>query len=352
MTDANELFEAKTPIGADLEQGLKTISYNQMITFRLYGRVILPIDGYAFWVLASALAMPAAKTSGLVSAAQLEDLEEEDLNFEQLGSLHYSSDARQEEAETYTANRVIFTSTDEVQPFQTIAPGTIYIGEFDGFRFAFSSMSSRYKQAGIWHYVGFAIFPDMETQIVDDPTQLSAAQVVTNSLPAWLQIAGYTPPWAFWGPPPILFPSFVVPDNERPPFGAVHIIPEETRALASAPTIDPATSTSTQLARDSVRVTLWGTRNNAAIDFLNAVYDYSSVSGNFGIMNVPSIRDEKRLQSELNIIGQKKVIDFEVSYLQHRMNTIAQKLIQSVTIRAGLTDRPGSSFPIGPLTRP
>ena len=156
----------------------------------------------------------------------------------------------------------------------------------------------RYKQAGLWHYTGFAVYPDMVPEIIDSPLQFSAAQVVSNSLPIWLSIPSYNPPWAFWTPAPILFPSFLQPLNERPPFGSVHIVPEGTQALASAPSIDRATSTHTQLCTDHVRVTLWGTRNTSALDFIDAVYRFSADTGLIGIMNIPTVRDEKRTQSE------------------------------------------------------
>ena len=46
-------------------------------------------------------------------------------------------------------------------------------------------------------------------------------------------------------------------------------------------------------------------------------------------MNMPVVRDEKRIQSELNAIAQKKSLTFEVSYYQNRMNDIARQLILS-----------------------
>lgn len=326
--DASELLDGKTPMAGDLAEGLKTVSLNQKIKFKLYGRVILPIDGYVFWVNAKLLAQKPFANSGLVTAQELSKDDMDPCVLVATGSLHYTADVRQEESETYAANRVIFTSTEEVQALNEVAPGTLWIGEFDGLKFAFSSVLMRYRQAGLWHYSGFAVYPDMETQIIDDAKAFSSAQVVSNSLPAWLALANYKPVYAFWQPIPVLFPSFLAPQNEPPPFATVHIVPEGTKGMASAPTIDRKTSTHTQLCSDNVRITLWGARNTNALDFIDAVNQYSLDTGAIGIMNIPVARDEKRTQAEMGIIGMKKTIDVEVSYLQQRMNNIAQQIIK------------------------
>jgi hypothetical protein len=329
MTGLDELDDDKTPMGSDLMAGLQQVALNQKIEFKLYGRVILPIDGYVFWVRADLLAQPSFPQSGLVTATQIAKSDMKVRALEATGSLHYTADFRQEEAENYAANRVIFTSTEEVQDLNDIAPGLMWIGEFGPLRFGFSSLSARFRQAGLWHYSGFAIYPDMEPQVIDSPQAFSSAQVVSNSLPAWLAVAGYRPPWAFWGALPVLFPSFLAPDNEPPPFGTVHIVPESTTGLASAPTIDNATSTHTQLCSERVQVTLWGARNQMAQDFVDAVYRYSSDTNAFGILNIPVIQDQKRTQAELRTIAIKKTVTFEVSYLSHAMRNVATQVIKS-----------------------
>lgn len=328
MSGVDELFDSKSPMASDLDVGVKAVATNQKIKFRLYGRVILPIDKYVFWVAAPLLAQKPFQESGLVTAQELSEDEMEPCVVEATGSLHYTVDVRQEEAESYGANRVVFTATEEVQNLNEIAPGTLWLGEFAGLRFAFNSASMRYEQAGLWHYSGFAVYPDMEPQIVDDVADFSDAQIVSNSLPAWLAISAYRPAWASWGAPPTLFPSFLLPNNERPPFGSVHIAPEATRGLASAPTIDPRTSTHTQLCSDTVRVTLWGTRNFSALDFVDLVNRYSLDTGVIGIMNIPVVIDEKRTQNELGTIAMKKSVTFEVSYLQQRINTVGRQVIR------------------------
>ena len=327
--EASELFgNGATPMGSDLLQGLRTLALDQQIKFRLYGRVVLPVDQFVFWVRAPLLKQPTFAL-GLVNATQLAEDDMENCELTAKCSLHYTTDFRQEETENYAANRIVFTTNEEVQAFNDVAPGTMWIAEFDGLQFAFSSSSMRYRQANLWHYSGFALYADMQTQIIDRVQDFSGAQVVSNSLPAWLAIQSYRPAWAFWGSLPPMFPSFLVPDNEPPPFISVHVVPEGTRGLASAPTIDPRTSSHTQLCSDQVRITLWGTRNFNALDFVDAVNQYSMDTGAIGIMNIPVVRDDKRTQAELRIIAQKKVIDVEVSYLQNTMRTIGTKLIRS-----------------------
>lgn len=340
MVEVDELFGSQTQMAGDLQAGLKTLALDQKIAFTLYGRVILPIDGFVFWVRADLLAQPTF--AGLVTATMLAEIEEmenalpgdpiDDSNpyiVQASGSLHYGADTRQEEAETYTANRVIFTTTDEVAILNSIAPNTMWIGQFEGLRFGFSTLSMRYRQAGLWHYSGFAIYPDVEPNIIDAVTQFQNAQVVSNSLPAWIALNSYRPVYAFWNAPPVIFPGFLAPSNEQPPFATAHVIPDSTIALASAPTIDHGTSTHTQLCSERVRVTLWGTRNNAALDFIDMTYQYSIDTDAFGLMNMPVVRDEVRTQSELGVLAMKKSILFEISYLQHRMNNIATQTIRS-----------------------
>lgn len=329
--EASELFGEgpTTPMGSDLLAGLQQISLNQKVKFRLYGRVVLPIDGYVFWVRGSLVKQPIFQQSGIVTANQLADDDMEPGELVAKCSLHYTTDFRQEETENYAANRVVFTTNEEVQEFNEVAPGTMWIGEYKGLRFGFSSSSGRYHQANLWHYAGFALYPDMEPQIVDDVQQFSSAQVVSNSLPAWLALQSYQPAWAFWGPMPPMFPSFLIPDNEPPPFISVHINPEGTRGLASAPTIDPETSSHTQLCADTVRITLWGTRNFNALGFVDALYQYSADTGVIGLMNIPVLRDEKRTQAEMRVIAMKKSMDVEVSYLQNTMRSIGKKQIKS-----------------------
>ena len=328
---------AKTPLGSALGAGVETLSLNQSITFRKYKRVVLPIDGFVFWVRASELS-----TSALLNSPRspynlatynkpliTTPLTSADNEIEASGSLHYSTETRQEESETYGLNKVQFTSLQEIEPLNAMQPDEIFIGSIDDIRFAFSSRGYFYQQSELWHYIGDAIYPDMETQIVDDPATLDLThRVVSNSLPLWLGFNGYQPFYGFGNPTIPIYPSYLVPDNLRPPFISVHVQPNSTRALSAMPVYAKGSSLS-QLAVDDVRVTMYGLRNDESLDFLSCVLQRSEDYDEFGIMNQPVIRDDKRIQSETSTIAQKKVIDFTVNYLQTRMNNIARQLITS-----------------------
>ena len=177
----------------------------------------------------------------------------------------------------------------------------------------------------------------MESQIIDDLTGFDThSLVVSNSLPAWLAM-GSTPPEIWQAPREMfpVFPSFAVPNNQLPPYAAVHIEPEGTEALGFAFT--DQNSSQFQLAVDRVRITFYGLRNDAVMDFMLAATQFSQNTDLFGIMNVPIVKDQKRPQVELDILAMKKTAEFQVSYFQTRINDFAVQTIQSAI----------SSFSIG-----
>lgn len=298
------LDEAQSAEGgaATLVAGLRTLSLNQTVVFRQYVRKVLPLDGYVFWL-------------GTKSA-------------EIAGSLHVGADKRQLEDEYASINRVVFTTTEEVDSFNEIDPNTIWVGTWGQIKFAFAQRGPYYKTAKLFHYTGDSINPAMLSQLVDVGQQLSdATLIVSNSLPSWLQLVDYAPIWlAPPNPGIVLYPSFLVPANLAPPYGSVHIEPGETRALQAIPLADQNWNTS-QLARDLVRITLYGLTNQQVQNFLNLVYQFSADTNAIGIMGDAVVRDAKRTQEELGVIAMKKLIEFEVSYNQGTQNNIARALL-------------------------
>lgn len=291
-------------LNAPLTQGLDTLSRDEVIPFTKYIRYVLPLDGYVFWL---------ATEQTLIR-----------------GSLHVAVDERQSEDETLDVNHVVFTTDQEVDTFNQIGPDTILVGEWRDIRFAFSRRGFYYENARIFHYTGEAVYPAMESQLVDVGSEFPVdTLIVSNSLPAWLMIKSYTPIWLSpLNPCVTLYPSFAVPDNLRPPYGAVHIEPGGTTALQSIPLLS-RWSTHDQLAMDRVRVTLYGLTNSQAMDWYDTVLRYSEDQGIIGLMSDPIVRDEKRGQVGLDILAMKKVISFDVSYFQARVNDIARQLIVS-----------------------
>lgn len=333
MASAAEAAAAKGPLAAAIASGVNTLSLNQTVTFTKYVKMVLPLDGFVFWVKTDLVSQSALFNASLFNGAlfdQLPHIVTSAPTISIQGSLHYATARQQNEDETAGVNQVVFTALQEVQDFNQIGPLVVYIAEIgaEGVKFAFSQRQPFYAQADTYHYMGTAVLPAMLSQIIDDPADLNNFDlVVSNSLPIWLSLNGYSPPYpGFQNLGLMLYPSFAVPDNIAPPYGVVHIDPSNTRALQATAWID-ATSAHWQLTRDLVKVTLYGLRNTAALTFLDVVIQYSRDTDNIGLMNMPIARDEKRTQAELAILAMKKTIEFEVSYFQAAAREIARQYL-------------------------
>lgn len=332
-----EAFDQQSPLGADLRAGYEALSQAQVVTFTKYVRLVLPLDGYVFWVRADKLSPSALLNASKFNTSQLDAAPSvvtpaPFLNVQ--GSLHYSTDTEQGEEQVINTNRVVFTTAQDVDDFNQIGPSVLYVAEYDGIRFAFSSRGRLYKpQAGVYHYVGAALYSDMATQLVDDPRSLDTSNVVvSNSLPIWLSMNSYQAQYAGgFGNVIPLYPSFLSPLNLTPPFATVHVIPGETRAIQAAPLLG-SDGSHWQLCRDLVRMTVYGTRNFEALTLQDFVNQFSLDTDAIGVMNMPVMRDEKREQPELMTIAQKKSIEFEVSYYQATARAIARQLIEEALV--------------------
>ena len=324
---------APNQLNATLVTGERTISYAQTITFTRYVRLVLPIDGFVFWVRADLLSGAALANVGGLNAVRPNQPIEVAVPAPLLvanGSFHYSTERRQQADEDYSVNRVIFNSEIEVDDLNSVGPTSMYIGEFEGVKFAFARRENFYRQANIYHYSGDAVYAVMETQLVDSVQGFDAsAAVVSNSLPIWLNLVNPTPYPGLGGFPIPVFPSFLVPDNFPPPYVTAHIEPTQTEALGGVPVIF-RDSTHSQLAADTVRFTLYGLRNNQALDFQDYLFRYSLDTDDFGLMDTPIMRDEKMPQVESGAIAMKKTFTMKISYYQNRVNDIARQLVLSV----------------------
>jgi len=330
MASAIEAATAKPQLGAGLAQGVETISGNEQVTFTLYVKLVLPLDGYVFWVNASLLT-----DSAIYNASQYNRVEYDKYAFaippKQVtvpGSFHYASNVQMLEDRQPAFNHITFTATKPIVDFNEINPQFIYIATYQGLKFSFNSRDNYYKQADLYHYRGSALYSIMDSQIIETMTDFDAQSViVSNSLPIWLTLNQFFP----------MYPSYLVDQNIPPPYAAVDVIPSETTALGQFPIINnviptsgnPTQSTYNQLTSDTVKITMYGIRNNEVLNFAEYVYQYSMNTDNIGLMNMPIIQDEKTTQSELGIIAMKKTITFKVSYYQNTVNNVALKYIQS-----------------------
>jgi hypothetical protein len=356
----DEILNARGPFAADAAVGVEAISDNQEVVFDLYVRLVLPVDGYVFWVKASILSPSALYNTAAYNTAVLNQGEEvitptdvDDLKTRIVvkGSLHYNTVLAQEEDANYSINRMVFTALDEVNDLNEVRPDFLYMAEFEGQKYAFSSSGSYYLKTRLWHYVGNAVYPTMRTQVVDNPSGFNPAQVVvSNSLPAWLALNQYAPVYPVPLPQPrfMLYPSFLSPNNQPPIYGTVHIDPAGTMGLQAVPSLG-SRLTHTQLARDRVVVTLYGCSNDLAATFLDSVLQYSVDTDGFGIMNVSPILDDKKTQNELGVIAMKKRIIFDVSYNQISVRNIARQMVESCLLTYYPTGvAPGP--PVPPIT--
>jgi hypothetical protein len=317
VTQINEKA-SQTQLQGALRDGIDNLDLNQWVEFQAYTRFVLPLDGYIFWVPTTKLVVQ--------------------------GSLHYSQEIAQNEDEIFGKATVLFTAKKKITQFESMPINTIYVGRINwspnkpgipgvtGFRYAFRMQQGFYNQANVWHYMGDSIPAAMQTQLLDDPAVLDPNQaVVSNSLPLWLALNGYKNPYydGFSNPKLTLFPSFLSPDNQTAPYATVHCY--DTRALQAAPLLTSDRS-HYQLVSEKVRITLYGLQNNAAMDFVDCVNQYSVNTDTFGIMNMPVMTDGKRKQEELQALAMQKIIEYEVSYYQTRVAAVSRQLIKAALV--------------------
>ncbi|KGC12896.1 hypothetical protein DM48_372 [Burkholderia gladioli] len=305
MPSIAESLGTQSQLASTLAAGVDQISQSQEITFTRYSQSVLASDGYVFWV----------------NTGQTQTVK---------GSLHQVTDQQQNEDETIDINRIIFTALDPIDDFNTVAPTDLFIGEIDGIKFSFNARGSLYRQANLYHYVGNAVYPALASQLIDSAADLPAGPIVSNSLPIWL--AQSTPQLP-------IYPSYLVPANVVPPYVVAHIEPDATEAPSFPDYVWPGTVVpnsggsplhnlpSSQLAKDRVRLTMYGLNNQQAIQFYASLIDYSLNTDNFGFGNSPAIKDAKRTQSELNVIAMKKTLDIDAWYFQTTSDAIARRLI-------------------------
>ena len=262
------------------------------------------------------------------------------------GSFHYASEIEQEEDATVDANRVVFTSLSEIQAFNMIGPDHMYICHYDGFRFAFSHRNYYYEQADLYHYTGSALKTRMATQIVDDVNTFNPTLIISNSLPLWLNMPNYVPPYPGFTCNFPLYPSYLVDDNLPPPFGSVHI--EKTEAIELASNFGPRMQQA-QLCKEIVKVHTYGVDNASISDFVAFVEQYSLDWMKLGLRNSPAIQDVKLPQHEFKVLAQRKMLEFEINYRQWVIRDEARQFIEHAKVQfipQWLTDTiPGPPIP-------
>jgi len=309
MPSLEEIAEQHgSQLSSVLKSAVETISSDQEITFRLYVRQVLPLDGFVYWVNAD-----------IVSCDELCRLNiESPVRLKIKGSLHRQIVTVQDESVSRDVNNIIFTPLQKVDDFNVENPEAIYLGEYGGVQFAFSRMESRYQQSGIFHYRGMAILPTMRSQIIDCPEEISDERIISNSIPLWLAMKDFA----------TVYPSYLVPQNLRPPYIAVDV--RNSTPLQAAPIVYGGKRF--QLVQDSVRLTLYGFTNRMALDYVDSVVRRALEEEEFGVTNMPVPVDAKSGQVEINALAKKKTVDFEVNYYQSTVRDISHQLIRNVIV--------------------
>ena len=335
MASAAEAAGQQSAPQAVLDAGIEALSVKQTVQFTLYSKFVFASDGFVFWV-ATAQKMVA------------------------VGSLHIATDRQQDEDQTIAANQVLLNSEGPITALNAISPNTMWVGEWpvaegQSLQIAFSHRANYYREADVWHYSGFAVYPALSAQLVARTEDLPTGPIVSNSLPIWLSQTTFQSGAALVTVP--AYPSFAVPDNVAPPYIVAHVRPDSTETLSSAPgqvypgTVIPSADISPfyqfavdQFCRDQVDLTLYGFNNELAWQYWWALQQYSLTDpgqpATFGFANSPAIRDAKRTQSEIAALAMKKTIHISANYWQGAANAAAYRLILQAMI---------GSISVGPL---
>ncbi len=284
-------------------------SQDRTFTFTRYTRVQLAEDGYVFWV----------QTPNTITV---------------VGALHVATERDQAIDNTIAVNSIILNAQSEINEFNAINPSTMWIANLAApsgalVPVAFASRGPFFANAGVYHYAGFAVFPPFGPLLISSEADLPAEPIVSNSLPIWLTQNSMAS----------VYPSFLVPENIQPPYIVAHIEPELTRPIQAVPyfawTSGPGFQqmTAYQLYYDCVELILYGFTNLMAQQFYASLIEASVNDETFGFSGeLPSIRDEKRVQTEITAIAMKKTLRFGASYYQSAADTIARRLITSATV--------------------
>ncbi|MBU9357514.1 hypothetical protein C6T59_18750 [Burkholderia multivorans] len=156
-----------------------------------------------------------------------------------------------------------------------------------------------------------------------------------------------------------MFGEYLVAANQQPPYIAVEI--QETTSIEPQPrkyafeddTVNPPVYREfmSQLKRDRVLLHLYGFDSDHAMAYLDYLMTFFLNQGNtvMGLMSGPNMKDVPIIQSEYNIRGPKKTIEFEVSYQTFKALdyaiTLLRKAQPNFTVPSLYSDQPGYLVP-------
>ena len=300
---------------------LTIASLSGTFTFTQYTKTVLSQDGYVFWV---------AGSNTLTVK----------------GALHVSTDREQDTDKTIAMNVVMLDSEGVINEFNKEDSGVLWVGEIpipDGgtVKAAFQRRGPFFKNAGIYHYMGYSVFPQFSDILVASSSDIPAGPIVSNSLPIWLGMQAFLQnvPTITWDTSIPFYPSFLVPENVKPPYVVVHIDPDWTDSVQPVPqypysgnALGPTDVPSLQLYSDRVELLCYGLNNQQVLQLQAAILEYQLFSGQFGFTTTPVIRDLKDPMAELQAIALKKSLVFQANYYMQSADAMAKQIIEAATI--------------------
>lgn len=313
MPSLNELSNAAgTPLATSQADSVGDVSDDQRLTFKQYRRVVLPADGFIFWVSCN-------------------------IEREITGSAHIQTNNTQDEWQAANHGKIILTTPEELPPFraQENELDTVWVGVWEGMPFAIGSQSARYVQAGLCRYVGDTITPAFAAQFLDTEDDLKGlSPYASTSLPLFLRMPQYPNPALAWCPWPSgtsIFPSFSVPDNQKPPYITVHIEASATKPLSMG-TLSAQSGTTGTIVKEHVRLRLLGLNNARASNLLNYITHWALIHADeIGVLNTPIVVDEKNPLPNINALAPLKTIELDIMYSQSSARDAALQTITHAT---------------------
>jgi hypothetical protein len=294
------IIESNAPpeLASVIAQGIEYLSGATQYTFNLFIKFVSPIDGLVYWI-------PAPNSEPVTVA----------------GSFHITADQQQNIADSKTFSQVWLSTQTEIPQFRDVGGDSLYCGVVDGRRYAFNSQGKYYRQANVFHYAGDILYPTMETQFINSPDDITLT--VTNSLPVWLAhpLAGVP-----------IFPAYLVPKDQPPPYVSVFIPPEKTETLALN-LRRSALDNPDILARDEIVLNLVGLSNAQAFQYVRTIENY--LRGNIdgvGLAAPFTIHDDHETQTAFSVLAKRKRVILSANYHQKSVVNVARGLITSAFI--------------------
>lgn len=298
---------AGTPLANALGAGLRDISYNKSVVFTEYKRRVLPLDGFVFWV----------------ATGRTRDVP---------CSLHATTTSEVKESQSFDQSHIIISTQQKIHEFHDTALNTVWMGNFEGIKFAIGSRTARYEQSGLFHYGAATIIPALAAQFISNSMELREKEpVIGNSFPLFLWMLDHDSialGWCPWPEPCPIFPSFCVPDNQAAPYCSIHVSPESATPLSMG-RLDPSTASTDRLVTERVKLRFYGVRHQGVEDAMSHILHWCLLNENImGIQSTPVIRDEKEPMAEINALAMAKTFELDVIYSQHAVRSTALALIR------------------------